>query len=678
MGQIKFDRFDAGWIPSDDAFNGRKNGLLKMDGVTLDENGSIVMANGTKKIDFEYPAAAHTLFSRFVCGERRRYLALEDGSVYRNEDEIIAAGEGSTTRAAFGIFGNFVIIASGATKIKDICDEGIGDLGLEAPDDSLDVFGESAALDEEPIGDVNNFVETAGTGTSAVSVVDGTLQMFIDGTGGARGRLTVLNDDASDFPPKDLAGSDDDIFSFQVKCDVVNDFWSMTFYFVGTNAEAGTWNATIKWGGENGTFASLMAVADLHNAMLDDIYSTFTAKRSEFVASGNVDWSKVTAVYIQCDSFDDKDITLNFKEVQFLGGDEGTLNGTYQWVQVNVFNDGGFVTKSLPGPDTDPITIVNGFAHVTPFDPTIIAPLANEVWIYRRGGNLPVYYRVKVMTMDELGTFDDTVSDEEALITNVTLDPDVQTIQDDLPAEILEIVGPVHGRMLYFTSTQVFFGEIENPDAFNPSRTLNTTSSEAEKFLWARKVAENVVLIGTSVDIYTLTGSWITYPDGVIDVDIRPLGIDKPPICRDVAVYKGNVAYMSSRGWLLLSLSNDYASLINPSTKLLYDGVTRYDYAGVGIQVEPEFRYPCIIAKDKLYCSVPTISDYTDAASIADSDTWEKRFEVYDFLQKYWRPHPYSPLLLDVEEDGTLLGFFDNNFLAEIEYPHSKRLNFVE
>jgi hypothetical protein len=195
-------------------------------------------------------------------------------------------------------------------------------------------------------------------------------------------------------------------------------------------------------------------------------------------------------------------------------------------------------------------------------------------------------------------------------------------------------------------------------------------SGEAESFFWSRQVAENVVLVGTSKDIYTLTGSFVTYPDGTIDVELRPLGVDKPPISRDVDVYKGAVAYFSSRGWIIISPSNDYVSLIHPNLQRLYDGLTRYEYDPVAIQ--PRQRYSLAIAKDKLWCVTPTVSS---EAALEDPDEWGKRLEVYDLLQKYWRPFNYCPHLLLTEDDGTIIGFFDDNYLGILDYGYSKRLN---
>lgn len=669
MPQIKITDFSAGWCPSDDPVNGRKNGLLKMDGARLGENGALVMPGGTKRIAFQYPSRAHTLFSKFVCDERRRYLALEDGSVYRNETEIVAASEGSLARAAFGLFGDFVLIASGATKVKDICGTGIANLGLEPPDEALEITPIVTYIDEDLAGTLTNFQEFGSYANGSVSVSGDEISLTT-GTYSAASKTEAVRN-TLDFP-KDLAGAEEDVFQFEMKIDDISKLVASNQMAVRIRFTAASyaWSHEVILGGN-----------DLIGVMTPNEYRTFRITRAEFgdTASDPFDWSNIETMDITVVSDGTlADAVFTFKNFKLIDSTGGALNGTYTWLQVNVYRSGSFTSKSLAGPVSESFTIEPGFAVITPFDPTIIEPSATEVWIYRRGGELSDYYRVGIIDMDEFGTFEDLLSDEEVLSINERLDTDSLSVSDGITDDILEIVGPVHHRALYFTETEVYFSDIYNPDTFNPNRTQNTTRSEAEKFLWARLVSENTVIYGTSHDLYIITGTWVTYPDGVIDIEIRPLGVDKPPISRDVAVYKGNVAYFSARGWQLCSLGNDYVTLINPSTFLLYNGEQRFEYGGVPVAYEPSYRYSLTVAKDTLYCVTPVITDYTSTATREDRNTWSRRLEIYDFIQKYWYPFNYAPWLLDTEEDGTILGFFDNdNRLGIVDYTFSKLLNYT-
>src|SRR5215510_4202003 len=129
-----FNDFSAGWIPSDDALAGRKNGFLRMQNVELDQLGAVVMSQAAiASTGTALAQPAHTIWSKFIGGVRKRYFALTDGSVYRDAAAIILAGTGSTTRAAFGVAFNYTLILSGASKKKDDGTNPVFNLGIDEP-----------------------------------------------------------------------------------------------------------------------------------------------------------------------------------------------------------------------------------------------------------------------------------------------------------------------------------------------------------------------------------------------------------------------------------------------------------------------------------------------------------------------------------------------------------------
>src|SRR5258705_11031452 len=90
--------FSAGWIASDHHVNGRKNGLLRMESLELDNQGALQMTRGTKNWNStNYGADAHSLYNAFLSGNRTHYLALTDNKVYRDTTNIFSSG--STVRA---------------------------------------------------------------------------------------------------------------------------------------------------------------------------------------------------------------------------------------------------------------------------------------------------------------------------------------------------------------------------------------------------------------------------------------------------------------------------------------------------------------------------------------------------------------------------------------------------
>lgn len=662
--QIQFNEFSVGWAPSEDDLNGRKNCLLKMDGVTLDDRGSLAMAKGTLRNPTVYPAKAHTIYSKFICGVKKRYVALVDGSIYRDSTKIVNTAVGSLTRAAFGVFGDFVLIASGKTLLKDECDGTVSSLILTPPSTAPLVSGNGAPLLVTFPSDFysGTVVEFGTMILSSISV-----QVLTTATNAGVRVAAFHNNNAN--VALDYSGSDDDIFTLVLSMD---DFTKLVDIAVNFQMAIGE------------LFSAKFYPSDITGVVSPGGNVTLTKKRSAFIRAGTNsawNWSNVTLIQTIVETKLSAAVaSVVVSAFTFYNNSGSTLNGTYTWVQVNVLKTGIYEVQSVPGPTSDALTLTNGYASIIPEDPSIISPETNEIWIFRRGGNLSSYYRIERMLLSDYGSFDDTLSDEDALATGILLNDALLSVDStNLEDDIVEIIGPVDGRMLYFTKTLLLFTPPNQPDSFDSALTIRVAGVEGEVLYWARKVSENTVLVGTSHDIYTLTGSYITQPDGTLDVYYRPVGIDKPPICRDVIVYKTAVFYFAAFGWIAMSTNGDHQSLTFPNTKQLYLQENRYGYDGVPIALGDTFRYSLAISRDKLYCIVP----YEDEAAEGGGGGGggfnpAKRMEIFDLLAKYWRPLNYAPTLLYAEEDGSILGFMDDLRLNVIDYPNTRHLNYVE
>ena len=476
--------FSGGWNPSVDATGGPKNVLLKMNNLTLDEQGAITLCGGVDKISTVMPAAAHTIYSKFLNSVRYRYAALQNGTIRRNDSAIIAGGH--TSLAAFGSAYDYVFICSGDLRLKD-------------------------------------------TGT------------------------------------------------------------------------------------------------DITNLYVNDPSNTFGAH------------SEITIF-------------------------SGALDGTYTWVQVKVERNAAFEAKSQAGLETTPL-LVSGTTAGIRLTKIATSEEANEIWLYRRGGNLDKYYRVAVINTGydftlETNTWVDTVSDEDALIENITLNDFRNTLSlTDTPDPILAMVGPVYGRMLYFTYKSILISDLYDPTSYDTRYVVNIAGSNSERFLWAKKVGENTILVGTSKDIYVLTGTFVELPDGFLDVYYRGLGVASPPIAYDATVHGDSVYYMAADGWRGINSTGATQLLSAGTTNLLYQGKTRYGYAPAIIAAPGDIRFSCAVVKNKLWCVVPY--------SLSN-----RRMEVYDFVKNYWRPVNISPNVIFAEEDNNLFGFFpDDLFLRSIDTP---------
>lgn len=476
-----------GWCPSDDPINGRKNGLLRMDSLELDQNGALRLSGGSSLL-FTYAADAHTIYAKFLSTAQFRYVALTDGSVYRNSTSIVTGG--SASRAAFGAAFDYVIICSGAKRVRD------------------------------------------------------------DG-------VTVTN-------------------------------------------------------------------------------LGITKPSAPVVTSAGA----------------------------------GVLTGDYEYAQINIISNGAYIAKS-PVSDPDTITLAAENASVDPDNPPAGV---TEVWIFRRGGDLDQYYRVYRQVSSLGSSFTDSVTDSDALDEGVTLDLNSLTINStDLPDDILEVVGPVNGRMIYFTKNAINFSETNSPDSYLPGQSIfySGGTTGAEQFLWARKTGENVVLVGTSRDIYILTGTFITQIDGTLDIYFRHLGVENPPIGIDADTYSGNVVCMTAAGWKLTDSVGQQVNLCDERVDRLYRGETLQQYGGVPIFLIPQYRYSCCVVRDKLFVRVPQIVNNNPAT------TFTYRMEVYDFKRKYWRPLPaFNPLMIFGQEDDAVMGFFGiSHTLRSIDDQFTKQNN---
>ena len=117
MDNIKFQNFDAGWIPSDDEIRGRKNGFIQFDNVDLDKNGAVTLAGGTQLVGSSYGADLHTLYATFIFGGRKDYGCDTSGQILRNNTVIKTGGDSLV--GCFGSAFDYVLACSGNARIKD-------------------------------------------------------------------------------------------------------------------------------------------------------------------------------------------------------------------------------------------------------------------------------------------------------------------------------------------------------------------------------------------------------------------------------------------------------------------------------------------------------------------------------------------------------------------------------
>lgn len=665
MNTLEVKDFGAGWIPSDDEVRGRKNGSLRQENLTLDSSGALCLTRGTSKINATpFGGQVHSVFSRTLEGQRYRYVGTGDGKCLRDDANGVFgntladnAHPAAGIKTAFAVSFNNVIICHGEEKIKD---NGTTQttLGVEKPTTAVAAIPGSGISIEL----TDSYALTADEG----AVTSSGTHHFIADVNATTFRFTGRRTfgaarDMSDFGGGNF-GSDDDTLTVDFRCPDTAKFVSLQvmFYFGAIDASPDTSpdltdNYSFQWN----------AGVDLILAEGIDSWSHLTCKRGSFTRFGvdnDKNWANVTGIRFSF-TFTESVVDVGIGFTSFTGGSTyGPLTGKYKYRQINVGND-GYLAKSGYSPDMDfPLELKNGFAQITPSDPTGLGDAKiNEVWIFRRKtdslGSDPLaqWLLVKVST-DLTGQFDDKFSDSQAVALNIPLNEFLVSVQDmTFFDDVYDIVANYFERTLYMTPRDIFISDLLDPDAIDTRYTIRISADIAEFNLWIIKAGPSTLWVGTTADIYEISGELQLLPDGTLNITIRPLGVKQPPINRAVTLYKNSVFYVGTDGL------NRFTGAVNESFNgvldLLWNGSDRHGQLAIfkaATNLNPFF---IAASKGKLFISVTL------------RDTSRSCF-VYDFRREYWYQYKLKTGPLFTEEDDTLLaGFADDTdyFLRKID-----------
>lgn len=663
MANIIQKDFSAGWCPGDDSINGRSNGLLQCDNVDLDTNGALALIGGTV-VKQTLAANAHTLYSRVMNGTRHDYSALTSGAIIRDSTSIGTGGD--TTNAAFATAFNFTLIASGAKLLKDNGATAVN-LGILPP--TAVVTAATGAL-LQPFKKLGNLAANTVTPVGTSAVIGGTyLEMTADGTGNCV--VQTFNGASVPYNANLLTNSDLPFgigitTGYALDSDTVN----FTGYVVSPIGKVLKIDVLLVAGGAGGA-----PVSDFYTYKVDlgslpyDPLGVFTIqiRRDQFERMGNgvQDWSTVygfrlSFISTAADVINIFGSLVSTTDLRIAGGTK-SYSGTYQYLQVNVNNTGSYLAKSIGGPISDPIDIVQNQVAVIPQNPGAVDAQVNEAWIFRRGGLLEQFYRVAVSTT--YASFYDSMSDQDALTLNIKLNTNLISVKS-IPDKIYEIVGPIQQRWYYFTVNQMYPSDFNDPDLVDSSLAIRTTGSNSELFLWARQVDRALVLVGTSTEVYTLSGTFATLPDFSIDIYYHGVGCKFPPLTYDADVFSGAVIYLANDGWRSIDAGNQNPLLVAPNSDKLYRGISSYGYIAPNLTVAPgSVRFPVCIAQNKLWCFI----------------TGTGRCEVFDLIRKYWRVVNYFSQDVTATigtQDGQILAFYGfDKKLREINKSSSKLID---
>lgn len=366
-------------------------------------------------------------------------------------------------------------------------------------------------------------------------------------------------------------------------------------------------------------------------------WSKFTVLRGQFERVGSTpgcDWSTVTAIQLMfqysTNATNGVVGTVKFDDLKILGGSDRTLTGKfkarYQWARV--FDN--YIALSPPSPISDEIECHNG-AIVISGDATgvdfQVSESGGQMWGYLMGGTMTQPYRFAVSTEPPVGhpSLSCTISERDAIIANITLNTDLVTPPD----EIIGLIGPHFNRIIALTERKVHIGMDGNPDSFLSSQELDL-ADPSESILWGIK-SDTVVLIGTTKDVYRLSGSLAQFPDLTTDARLEPLGVEGPPTSEFVVQDGGLVVYLSADGFRILQGAGSV--LINWNIDLLIEGYTRH---GVSLSIHPSSgRMSGGIYDGKMYVNLAG-SNYVYVADFRRKN-WRREFYPLSAFRRIYR-----------------------------------------
>lgn len=385
-------------------------------------------------------------------------------------------------------------------------------------------------------------------------------------------------------------------------------------------------------------------------------WSKITVKRGEMRRVGSTfgqNFSTVRAVRMVVNAYTGgTDSEVRIEDSRISGGANRPIFGECDWCYVYVRNDGTYLAKSAPSAVVTANLFAQGATIRVPADASRDTQV-NEIWLFRRGGGLDDWYRTAVHTSGLPSTalvdISDTLSAADALIVNIKLE-DTNTVPPD---SIIGIEGPYYDRLWVLTATHLYPSRRLNPDSYASDQVIEVSGAD-ERALWVKK-ALGGLYVGTTKDIYRISGDAAELPDGTINVTKTPLNIDNPPYLEAVAQEGNFLVYYAADGWRVISGGG--SKLMTGPTSLLYQGYTRHGVEYVNFNTG---RIRAAISKDMLTAITPegTVEE-------GSSVLYRHRFSL-----DRWYRHTYTPEFLSIykEPDGRLIAGDNAGIVRQLDY----------
>jgi len=655
-----------------------------MDNLYLDSQGVLSLTPGLKKINTtELSDYVSDMYAKQIGPNEAIWVGLnQDGHLVQRSlkgdfSDTVTIANGNS-RCFFGdAFGN-VLAMAGAARVKDNGTASILNLGLATagtpvatilPQPTIEFGGDTLNSQYDVVLSVGlEWVIPVIAGQGYGSIVGGGNSSFVTALPDTTSLACILETQIGTVDCLNINGqaSDDpstDNIQFQFTPGVGSSISAVQLAFVLDSDPFSNPNSTFTdgyvYGWGNVTVASDGVTGGNNNVTFQiGQNNTFNVPRGQFLRLGNnsaLDWTKVTGLYIFVQCVAGSNSFFNAGRVLICGGALGQLNGIYQYLQVDVNDNGIYQAKSPAGSPTAPIQIINGSITLTP---AASDPQANQCWFYRISvaptdgtqatSFLNQYYLV-AQTTPGVAIVDSTSDDsaiEENIVANTNLQTMLATDPNGLGDTIYGIEGIFYERMFYLGLTFIYISDDLNPDAVDVRYTLKPSGDPLEKNLWIKRLTNNVLILGTSKNLYEISGDLTVLPDGTLNINIIPIGEAYPPLSNECWNAQGCIFYIASDGPRLTTGSN--STKLDNQLDLLFQGQTRAAVPPVTIIPMGAVRYPIAVGKTHLYAILP-LSDGT------------VRLLAFHMALQYWRIIYTDPVSMFVTPtDRVLLGYNDS------------------
>lgn len=708
MPELVKERFPLGWTPSDDAFNGREDGLLRMDNCHLDEIGIVKLFRGFSQestgpfgnvnsiysktfnlnaiIGAGYPNDAKV---RYVYDSTSGNLLRNYGSANKDERvfEIgIFSGAGTRECAFTTAFGHIFCFA-GEEQWKDRGDVhypvGFQSGGpptltvLAQPScktDNKDGSGFYSRWDNAPVEGTSynkalDYVEVYTSSTSFRGIVQA-------------GKDTAMDKDFTDFGSgvnKDTPG---DIFRWNVRIadtskilkirleflldaptldgladyteDIKDYFWMEWEVNSQSTIQVPIENPNQYEYSDDPDFRQYVETVYVPQTVLTPVlrlgnyaWTPLQANRGFFNRVGSdpsKGWSHVKGIRV---SFICTDIiNCVFNDMEFLGGKD-VLNGTYKYIQVDVRNTGYYNATGLSSPESAEIYVNNSKVSI---QPATVAAQANECWIFRSSRSVGGFYLVRIIAGTEgftPGAFTDDIDDIKALRQNTPLGGlQLEEYRTKLPPDIIDAV-TISDRILYLTYSSLIPSFKNDADSYDRRFIYELAARNGEVCFFLAKVSEGECIIGTSTDLYSVKGTFnvIDLGGGVTTLDVSIVPLGvKKPPVSRAFTVDDATLYYLAEDGWRINVGSTNKPIID-QLGLLYRNQTRYGIPPVGVNFNNNNVISCTISKGRLL------------VCMAHKDI-DRAMHVYNFSLGYWtfyRSGFDDAICLFTEDDGKVL-----------------------